>query len=225
MPAVLFGSISTVADTSELQRQAFNDAFAAHGLDWHWDREPYRQMLTGTGGAQRIAAYAREQGAVVDAQAVHRTKSERFRELLAEADLPSRPGVAETIRAARDAGFFVGLVSTTSPENVDAVLAALTDVDPSGLAVVIDMSMVDAPKPDGEAYRVALDRLGQAPSECIAIEDNLCGVAAARDAGLVCVAFPNANTSGHDFGDDVVVVDALDPEQLFAPLRLAGARA
>ena len=39
MPAILFGSISTVADTSELQREAFNQAFAEHGLDWRWDRD------------------------------------------------------------------------------------------------------------------------------------------------------------------------------------------
>ena len=36
MSAILFGSISTIADTSELQRQAFNQAFKAHGLDWDW---------------------------------------------------------------------------------------------------------------------------------------------------------------------------------------------
>ena len=29
MSAVFFGSLSTLADTSELQRHAFNDAFAA----------------------------------------------------------------------------------------------------------------------------------------------------------------------------------------------------
>ena len=34
MATILFGSISTLADTSELQRQAFNDAFKAYGLDW-----------------------------------------------------------------------------------------------------------------------------------------------------------------------------------------------
>ena len=38
MSAILFGSISTLADTSELQRRAFNEAFEAHGLDWNWSR-------------------------------------------------------------------------------------------------------------------------------------------------------------------------------------------
>ena len=54
MPALLFGSISTIADTSELQRQAFNDAFEAHGLDWRWDRDEYRSLLEQSGGMDRV---------------------------------------------------------------------------------------------------------------------------------------------------------------------------
>ena len=47
MPAVLFGSIGALADTSELQREAFNEAFDAHGLDWNWSRDEYRALLAG----------------------------------------------------------------------------------------------------------------------------------------------------------------------------------
>ena len=53
MPALLLGSISTVADTSERQRQAFNQAFEAHGLDWRWDQDQYRSMLSRSGGQAR----------------------------------------------------------------------------------------------------------------------------------------------------------------------------
>ena len=73
MPAILFGPISTISDTSELQRQAFNDAFAEHGLDWNWGLDEYRALLTSNGGAARIADYAAERGDEVDAQAVHAT--------------------------------------------------------------------------------------------------------------------------------------------------------
>ena len=41
MAAILFGSISSIASTSELQRQAFNDAFTQHGLSWQWDQDEY----------------------------------------------------------------------------------------------------------------------------------------------------------------------------------------
>ena len=75
MSAILFGSISTLADTSELQRQAFNDAFQAYGLDWEWSRDDYASMLGSNGGAQRIEDYAASRGADVDAAAVHAKKS------------------------------------------------------------------------------------------------------------------------------------------------------
>jgi hypothetical protein len=83
MPALLFGSISTVADTLELQRQAYNRAFAEHGLDWRWDRDDYVAMLDRSGGQDRVAAYADSVGATVDAAAIHKTKSTIFRESLA----------------------------------------------------------------------------------------------------------------------------------------------
>src|SRR6202012_5453641 len=87
MPALVVGSISTVADTSELQRQAFNQAFAAHGLDWRWDQDQYRAMLSGNGGQARIAGYAQSRGQTVDAKAIHETKSRIFQEELAKGGL------------------------------------------------------------------------------------------------------------------------------------------
>ena len=80
MSAILFGSISTLADTSELQRRAFNEAFAAHNLDWQWSQDDYREMLGSNGGAQRIADYAASRGDDVDAAEVHATKSSIFQE-------------------------------------------------------------------------------------------------------------------------------------------------
>ena len=37
MKALLFGSIGTLIETSNIQRESFNQAFKEIGLDWHWD--------------------------------------------------------------------------------------------------------------------------------------------------------------------------------------------
>ena len=58
MSAILFGSISSLADTSEIQREAFNAAFAEHGLVWRWDRDDYRSQLRSNGGADRLPQFA-----------------------------------------------------------------------------------------------------------------------------------------------------------------------
>ncbi|GAA0981160.1 Protein CbbY [Nocardioides aquaticus] len=200
MTALLLGSISTLADTSEIQRDAFNRAFAQHGLDWEWGQEEYRGLLQGNGGKDRVADYARERGQDVDAAAVHATKSELYQAALAEADIAPRDGVVETIRQAQEAGTKVALVTTTSRDNIDALGRALAaHLDLSGLDLVVDASQVDASKPDPAAYRYALQQLGEEPGACVAVEDNVGGVQAANAAGVASVAFPNENTAGHDF--------------------------
>lgn len=52
--AIIFGGIGTLVETSELQRRAFNDAFTAFGVRWHWDRDTYRRLLSVPGGRNRI---------------------------------------------------------------------------------------------------------------------------------------------------------------------------
>jgi HAD superfamily hydrolase (TIGR01509 family) len=215
MPAILFGSISTVADTSELQRDSFNQSFEIHGLDWHWDRDQYRAMLATSGGQSRIAEYARSLGQTVDAKAVHETKSEIFRDLLATAELSPRAGVVETIRGAKDNNWKVGLVTTTSGDNVLSLLAALSpDVRMGDFDVIVNASSVEQPKPDKAAYSFALRNITENPADCVAIEDNVDGVQAAVAAGLACVAFPNQNTIDHDFAAAVGCVEKLDVEEL-----------
>lgn len=222
MAALLFGSISTVADTSELQRRSFNEAFAAHGLDWQWDRDDYRAMLATSGGRDRIARYAESVGRDVDADAVHATKSSIFQSNLATTGPAPRAGVVDAIRAAKDRGWKVGLVTTTSAANVAALLGALSpDVRPEDFDVVVDASRVERPKPDAEAYAVALRSLDEAPADCVAIEDNADGVRAAVAAGLTCVAFPNENTAEHEVAAAARRVDRLDVDEL---ARLTGAR-
>lgn len=215
MPAILFGSISTVADTSELQREAFNQAFADHGLNWSWDRDEYVTMLERSGGAARIAEYARARGEQVDAEQVHATKSRRFQENLATADVTVRPGVVDTIRAAKGAGYEVGLVTTTSRANITALLDAVSaEVGADDFDVVVDSSEVDRPKPDAAAYTFAIGELGESAERCVAVEDNVEGAEAAAAAGVACVAFPNENTAGQQFEAAAARVDRVDFDQL-----------
>lgn len=215
MPAILFGSISTIADTSELQRASFNRAFTEHGLNWTWDQSHYRDLLSSNGGQGRIADYARSQGQDVDAQAVHQTKSRIFQETLAETDITPREGVLDTIRDAKSKGWRVGLVTTTSPENVAALLTALNpELQAGDFDVIVDSTSVDHPKPSDAAYTYALAQLHESADHCVAVEDNVGGVQAAVAAGLPCVAFPNTNTAAHDFGSAARTVDRLDAGEL-----------
>ena len=70
--AILFGSIGTIVETSELQRRSFNQAFAEAGLDWDWSPEEYQQLLAKSGGCDRIENYAVQRGVDFDVKHLHR---------------------------------------------------------------------------------------------------------------------------------------------------------
>ncbi|MGI8712697.1 MAG: HAD-IA family hydrolase [Solirubrobacteraceae bacterium] len=215
MSAVLFGSIGALADTSELQREAFNESFRAHALDWNWSRDEYRELLRESGGTSRIAAYAESRGDEVNAAAVHATKSEVFRKNLQMGGIEARPGVVETIEQAQRDGVQVALVTTTSGENIAALAHALRPrIDVDSFALVVDTSDVAQFKPAPDAYEFALKRLDEQAGSCVAVEDNLGGLEAAVAAGVPCVAFPGENNVGHDFGQASRRVDSLSFAEL-----------
>lgn len=221
MAAILFGSISTIADTSELQRESFNQAFQEHGLDWNWSRDEYLPLLQTNGGAQRIADYAKSRAEDVDAAAVHQTKSEVFQRKLSESGATARPGVAETIKAAKGNGVRIALVTTTPRENVDALLDGVEGVEAADFDLITDRSSVETGKPDPAVYALALTDLGEDAAATIAIEDNVGGVQSAKAAGIRTIAFPNRNTAGHDFGTADERVERLDADGIRALIAAA----
>jgi beta-phosphoglucomutase-like phosphatase (HAD superfamily) len=106
----------------------------------------------------------------------------------------------------------VAFVTTTSADNVQAVLAALDGIDADAFDLVLSADDVPAPKPDPAVYLLALEELGLSADEAVAVEDNVDGVAAASAAGISCIAFPNENTADHDFSNADRIVDELEPE-------------
>ncbi|MGR3434096.1 MAG: HAD family hydrolase [Shimia sp.] len=217
--AILFGSIGTLVETSEIQRDAYNDVFAAHGLDWHWDTETYRPMLARTGGAARIARYAEARGEDVDAEALNEAKRDAFHARLARGGLAPRPGVRDVMRQAWDAGMRCGLATGVGRDTVTALLRATGDaLTEADFDVIVTREMVEGAKPDPEAYFLALDELRLTPAQAVAVEDNRDGFQAAGRAGLACVAFPGANTRDHDFpGAFATAPETLDFQMMRLP--------
>ena len=61
---------------AELQRRAFNMAFAVTGLDWYWDARTYAELDAQDDGAARVAAFADELGETVDAAEVQAVQTQ-----------------------------------------------------------------------------------------------------------------------------------------------------
>jgi putative hydrolase of the HAD superfamily len=78
-----------------------------------------------------------------------------------------------------------------------------------GIAVVVCRDHVARGKPHPDLYLRAIQDLGVAAREALAFEDSPNGVAAAKAAGLRCVAVPNAITSTLDLSGADLRLDSL----------------
>ena len=61
MKSILFGSIGSVVESSEIQRKAFNAAFKEFGLEWYWNIANYIRMLQKPGGLNRLIEYSKNE--------------------------------------------------------------------------------------------------------------------------------------------------------------------
>ena len=123
------------------------------------------------------------------------------------ATLEAVAGVREYFADAARLGLRIGVASSASESYVCAHLERLALRE--GIATVICRDHVARGKPAPDLYLRALADLGVAASEALAFEDSPNGVAAAKAAGLRCVAVPNAITAGLDLSAADLVLASL----------------
>jgi len=227
--ALIFDVDGTLAETEEVHRQAFNETFAAAGLQWHWDAATYRRLLDVAGGKERIAHFiaAGADGAADAAGRIaelHAAKTQRYTALVAQGTT-LRPGVARLIAEARTAGVRLAIATTTSLPNVEALLrAALGDDALDSFAAIGAGDVVGAKKPSPQIYHYVLERLGLAAADCVAFEDSSNGVRSARGAGIPTIVTPGIYTEGDDFSGALAVLSDLgEPDAPYRHLAGAGA--
>lgn len=210
--AVVFDVDGTLVDSERHgHRVAFNDAFAAFGLPHHWDEVRYGELLTVTGGQARLRTFLSSCGypeAEVErlAAELHQYKTERFRQLCDEAQIPARPGVRELLDDVASANFTVAVATTGSRSWVEPLLDRLFGLE--RFSCIVAGSEVTERKPAGEVYTVTCDRLGVAPYQAVAVEDSAVGLQSAQEAGLPCLVVVNDYTRDDDVSGAALVVDA-----------------
>lgn len=201
---VMLGSIGVLADTSEMQREAFNQAFDDHGLDWHWDKSTYQALLRKSGGKNRIAQWAEAHDADVDVNAIYESKVTVF-EQRASAGLQLRPGVAELIADAKEQGLTLAFVSSSDVRQVNLILEGLKNQIAEDTFDYIGHGLrVSRGKPAPDIYLDALSSLGVSAQNCVAVEDTPESAAASLAAGIYTFGFPNEMNAGRKFPTGMV---------------------
>ncbi len=228
--ALIFDVDGTLADTErDGHRIAFNKAFAEAGLDWVWSVELYGELLAVTGGKERIRYYLDEYNTEFQrpgnfdefVAGLHAAKTTFYTRLLSGGEIPLRPGVERLLREAREQGIRLAIATTTTPENVSALLTYTLSASAVDWFEVIGAGdVVPAKKPAPDIYHYVLEAMNLAPEQCVAFEDSHNGVLSSRGARLTTIVTINDYTQDHDFAGAAIVLDQLgEPDRPFKVLQ------
>jgi HAD superfamily hydrolase (TIGR01509 family) len=229
LKALLFDVDGTLADTErDGHRVAFNAAFRDAGLDWEWDAELYGKLLAVTGGKERIRHYLDHYNTEFERPAgldefiagLHKAKTAHYTRMLAEGAIPVRSGVKRLIQEARTAGLRLAVATTTTPENVTALLEhALEAGSTDWFEVIAAGDIVPAKKPSPDIYVWAMEKMELEPEDCIVFEDSRNGILASHGAGLKTIITVNGYTAKDDFNGAAIVLDSFgEPDRPFRVL-------
>lgn len=197
LKAILWDVDGTLAETErDGHLVAFNRAFETLAMPWRWSEPRYAELLGVAGGRERLLydlerqplapSHGLQRTALVER--IHRLKNQYYAAIVAGGALPLRAGVTQLFADCATAGVSMGIATTTSAANVDALLAAHLGAGwRSRFAAVVCAEQAPLKKPNPQVYQRALQILGLPADEVLAIEDSPAGVAAARAAQLAVV--------------------------------------
>jgi HAD superfamily hydrolase (TIGR01509 family) len=216
MPDALFFDFDgLMVDTETTDYEAWRFVYEAHGVEL-----PRDLWVThiGTDGADfsPLSHLAKLTGTELDVESVQRERR-AYRATLFE-DLCPLPGIVDWLGEARARGVPIGVVSSSPTQWVHEHLERVELREHVDFLKTRD----DVPraKPHPDLYLHALEHLGIRSGRAIAIEDSPNGLAAAKAAGLFCIAVPGPMTRGLCFDDADLVLESLAERSLASVVRL-----
>ena len=189
--AIIFGSIGTVLETSDIQRKSFNKAFKKFGLNWYWSKNKYKKLLKMSGGENRLSNYAKTKNIKINTLKLRNLKTKFFNDYLKKNKLKPRAGVTNVIKFCKKNNIKLGFASSTSINNINSIFFALENtIKKKDFDFIGNSKLVSKKKPYPDIYKVALKKFDLSSKECLAIEDTEESMKSALSAKIICIAFP-----------------------------------
>jgi HAD superfamily hydrolase (TIGR01509 family) len=203
--ALLFDFDGTLIDTESIDLRSWREIFDRHGVELPEERFALR--IGTIGGPDELDELDALLDEPCDREAVRTARQARELELLALE--PLRPGIESYLDDAHRLGLSVAIVSSSSRRWIAEGLERLGRTDRWTCIVAADGDRERA-KPAPTLYVEALDALGVEPHDAVAFEDSPNGVAAAKAAGIFCVAVPNPVTARLDLSSADLVLESFE---------------
>jgi len=120
----------------------------------------------------------------------NRTESLRYFNEIEE--IPVMPGLVDLLEKMQTRKYPMAVASSSTPEMIDLILHK-TNLK-KYFQVLVSAEEAGKSKPEPDVFLLAARKLGIDPKNCMVIEDSKNGIAAARAAGMSCIAYQGPGT-------------------------------
>ena len=217
--AVIFGSIGTIVETSNIQRKSFNKAFKEFGLNWYWSTSEYKKLLEKSGGENRLSKYANKKNIKINTKKLRDLKTKFFNDYLKKNKIKPRAGVTNIINFCKKNNIKLGFATSTTINNINSIFFTLKNtIGKNDFNFIGNDKIVLRKKPHPNIYNITLKKLNLRPKECLAIEDTEESMKSALKAKIRCIAFPGKLHEHQKFKGAYKIIKKLNKKKIFTDL-------
>ncbi|MGW7611444.1 HAD family hydrolase [Streptomyces sp. NPDC054766] len=191
--SVIFDLDGTLVDSEPNYFEAGRRTLAGQRVtDFTWAEH---ERYVGISTQETLALWQERYGLTAPLDTLLAETNRRYLEL-ARASTQVYPEMRTFVDLLAAAGVPMAVASGSSPAAIEAILAGTGLA--SRLTTVVSADEVAHGKPAPDVFLEAARRLGAAPADCVVLEDAAPGAAAARAAGMRCIAVPYAAAQADD---------------------------
>lgn len=213
LKAVLFDMDGVIVDTEPLHRKAYFKMFEDVNIDVD---DALYDSFTGQATLPICRALCQHFNLSETPEYLVSTKRKHFKYLFEnDTDLAMLEGVHELIKDYYENGLTLVLASSASMPNINRIFERF-DLDRFFKAKISGADL-KASKPHPEIFIKAAQLAGEAPENCMVIEDSTNGIAAAKAANIYCVGFKSPHSANQDYSKADRVITSFG-EILFSKL-------
>ncbi len=201
----IFDFDGVLVDTEPIYFMAMQEMAKKRGKDFTLK---IKKEVMGTGGLMSMKIMKERLALLEKPEELLAERGEIYGKLLKRQRIRPMPGLFKVLSLLNEMGFEKAIASSSRREWIELALKELNIV--KEFKVIVSGEEVKEAKPAPDIFLLAVLRLGLKKERCFIIEDTLVGVAAAKRAGIRCIAIPNQYNRDEDFSQATLVIKSLE---------------
>ncbi len=204
MLTIIFDMDGVIVDTEPLHIQHLHGYLRKIGVV---EPESFKRSLKGVSARDTWQMLIENFDLEDDLETLIQDSRESYIDYLESLDtLPVIPGVVQLVKTLHSKGYRLALGSSAAPKRIELFLHKLSLQ--KYFERIVSGDDVKKSKPAPDIFLKAAQLMQVKPSDCVVIEDANNGIAAARAAGMKCIAYGGSVHNSDDLAQaDLIVKD------------------